>query len=379
MQVKQIDSIDRISQDTWNELLVDDYPFIRHEFLSCLEKTGCVGGQSGWQVNHLVVEEHDRIVAVMPMYLKSHSQGEYVFDHQWAFAYEQQRQHYYPKLLTAIPFTPCQGARILSSSSVNSLDVTRLLIDFIANDIEAKSISSWHCLFPRGEQLNHLQQLKLSIREGVQFQWFNKNYRDFADFIGTFNAGKRKMVNRERRKISELGIEFIQLRGHDVSENQCRTFFDFYQMTYLKKGMPPYLNLNFFLACAETMGEHLLMIFAVKDKAYIGAALSFIGAETLYGRYWGCLQDYNFLHFEACYYQGLDYCLKHGLQRFDSGAQGEHKIARGFEPITTYSAHLFKDKDFKNAVDHFLTREKRSLALYREDAAGYLPFKNNLN
>ncbi|MEQ1739839.1 MAG: GNAT family N-acetyltransferase [Methyloglobulus sp.] len=376
MEIKQITAINQVDSKTWNNLVGDNYPFMRHEFLLALEESGCVSGQTGWQPNHLLVTENNELIAGMPLYLKTHSRGEYVFDHQWVYAYEQLGCSYYPKWLTAIPFTPCQGLRIAISDQADQRLIIELLGKFIKTQSEQDNISSWHCLFPVGEEMESFRALGLAIREGVQFQWFNKGYRTFDDFLGTLNASKRKMLKRERRKVVEQGITMIRLSGKDVNEYQWRVFYDFYQMTYLKHGMPPYLNLAFFLACAETMGEKLLLIFALKDGAYVGAALSFVGGDTLYGRYWGCHEEYNALHFEACYYQGLDYCIANGLQRFDSGAQGEHKIARGFEPVTTHSAHWFQNERFAKAIAQFLVREKSAVRFYKEDAANYLPFKN---
>jgi uncharacterized protein len=375
MQISQIASISEVNSESWNALVGDDYPFMRHEFLLALEDSGCVSEQTGWQPKHILVFDNNALIAAMPVYLKTHSRGEYVFDNQWAYAYEQNGVRYYPKWLTAIPFTPCQGLRIAINDRADQQQVTELLIDFIKTQSEQDSISSWHCLFPVGEQLESFRALGLAIREGVQFQWFNKNYQTFDEFLSTLNASKRKMLKRERRKIIEQGIEMVQLSGGEVSEYQWQVFYDFYQMTYLKHGTRPYLNLDFFLSCAATMSDNLLLVFALKDGAYVGAALSFVGGDTLYGRYWGCLEEYNVLHFEACYYQGLDYCIAKGLKRFDSGAQGEHKIARGFEPVTTYSAHWFQDERFAKAIGQFLLREKNAVQFYKDDATKYLPFK----
>jgi predicted N-acyltransferase len=375
MEIKQITAISQVDHEAWNALAGDGYPFIRHEFLLALEQSGCVSGQTGWQPRHVLVTENNELLAGMPLYLKAHSRGEYVFDNQWADAYGQYGRSYYPKWLTAIPFTPCQGMRIAVKEQADQRQLTALLVDFIKNKSEQENISSWHCLFPVGGQLESLRDSGLSIRVGVQFQWFNKGYQTFDDFLGTFSSSKRKMLKRERRRVAEQGIALVQLSGREVSEYQWRVFFDFYQMTYLKHGMQPYLNHDFFLTCAATMGEKLLLVFALKEGSYVGAALSFVGGDTLYGRYWGCLEEYNALHFEACYYQGLDYCIANGLERFDSGAQGEHKIARGFEPVTTYSAHWFQDIRFAKAIENFLVREKSAVGFYKKDAANYLPFK----
>lgn len=361
----------------WNRLAGDAYPFLRHEFLSALEQSGSVSAQTGWEPAHLLVMDEEELVAFMPLYLKRHSWGEYVFDQSWAQAYRQQGLDYYPKWLTAIPFTPCQGARIVSKAAADPLEVMQLLLGFIKQLSAKLDISSWHCLFPIEHQAEQLRSLGLSIREGVQFHWFNRGYHDFNDFLQTLNAGKRKMLKRERRKISEQGVSLLRIAGPDVSEAQWRAFFRFYTMTYLKRGSQPYLNPAFFQQIAATMGEQLLLVLAVKEDKYIAAALSFIGTDTLYGRYWGCDEEYHSLHFETCYYQGLDYCIEHGLQRFDSGAQGEHKIARGFEPITTYSAHWIKDNRFAKAIGRFLAGEQEAMRLYKQDAATYLPFKQS--
>lgn len=375
MEVIQINSMSQVDSTSWNQLAGDAYPFLRHEFLLALEQSGSVCQKSGWIPAHLLVLDDDSLIAFMPLYLKNHSWGEYVFDHQWAEAYHQQGIEYYPKWLTAIPLTPCQGTRIVIKESISSLKVTQALLSFIKQLSEQHNVSSWHCLFPTLQEAELLKSLELSIREGVQFQWFNNHYQDFDAFLQTLNTSKRKMIKRERRRIQEQDIRLLRISGAKVSPLQWQIFYNFYSITYLKKGSQPYLNLAFFQQIAATMGEQLLLVLAFKDDLPIAAALSFIGRETLYGRYWGCDEEYNNLHFETCYYQGLDYCIENGLQRFDSGAQGEHKIARGFEPITTYSAHWLKDKRFAKAIEDFVTEEKIMLARYKQKASTFLPFK----
>ena len=375
MEVKQIHSMAQVDCAAWNQLAGDGYPFLRHEFLLALEQSGSVSEQTGWEPAHLLVIDENELVAFMPLYLKYHSWGEYVFDHQWAQAYQQQGGHYYPKGLTAIPLTPCQGARIAFQATIDPLEIMHLLLAFIKQLSAESGVSSWHCLFPDPQQVELLRSLGLSIREGVQFHWFNRGYGDFNDFLQTLTAAKRKMLKRERRRVTEQGIRLLRIAGPEVSERQWQAFYQFYTMTYLKRGSHPYLNQAFFQQITATLGEQLLLVLAVKDDNYVGAALSFIGANTLYGRYWGCYEEYNSLHFEACYYQGLDYCIEHGLKRFDSGAQGEHKIARGFEPISTYSAHWIKDAGLANGVEHYLARERRAVQHYKQEATSYLPFR----
>jgi predicted N-acyltransferase len=375
MEVKQINGMAQVDGAAWNRLAGYAYPFLRHEFLLALEQSGSVCEQTGWIPAHLLVIDKDQLVAFMPLYLKLHSWGEYVFDHQWAQAYQQHGLDYYPKWLTAIPLTPCQGTRIVIQEAIDPLEVSQLLLTFIKQHSEQLGISSWHCLFPDLQQVELLRSLGLSIRESVQFHWFNQGYRDFNDYLYTLNASKRKMLKRERRRVNEQGVCLLRIAGKDVSELQWQAFFQFYTMTYLKRGSRPYLNLGFFQQIAATMGEQLLLVLAIKDENAIAAALSFVGSDTLYGRYWGCYDEYNSLHFETCYYQGLDYCIEHGLKRFDSGAQGEHKISRGFEPITTYSAHWIKDARLAKAIEHFLVREQKAMQHYKQDAASYLPFR----
>jgi predicted N-acyltransferase len=349
-------------------------PFVCHEFLLALEQSGAVSTETGWQPNHLLVFEQQELIAAMPLYLKNHSRGEYVFDQQWADAYHQSGMDYYPKWVNSIPYTPCQGQRILIKQEIDNQTIITLCLDHIKQLSELNNISSFHSLFPTPEQTKYIQQ-QLHIRLGVQFQWFNKNYRDFDDYLHAFTSRQRKKIKKERRIISDQGITFLRLTGSEISEQQWQVFFTFYEITYLKRGQAAYLNADFFIQLAQTMPEQLLLVLAIKDNTYVGAALSFIGSNTLYGRYWGCYEEYNNLHFETCYYQGLEYCLEHQLQRFDSGAQGEHKISRGFEPITTYSAHWIQNPQFSKLIANFLQREEVLIQQYKIDCLQYLPFK----
>ena len=378
MHVQQINSLSQVSSTDWNNLSGIAYPFLRHEFLLALEESGSVCQKTGWIPAHLLVIDDNKLVAFMPLYLKEHSWGEYVFDHQWAQAYQQHDLNYYPKWLTAIPFTPCQGERIVFNNAIDSLEITHLLFSFIKHLSIQHNISSWHCLFPSPTHPPLFNTLQLIIREGVQFQWLNKNYQNFDDFLQRLTTSKRKMIKRERRRVTEQGISLRRISGLDVSAVQWQIFYDFYAMTYLKKGSQPYLNLAFFQQIARTMGDQILLVLAYKDDSPIAAALNFIGKDTLYGRYWGCYDEYNNLHFETCYYQGLDYCIEQGLKRFDSGAQGEHKISRGFEPITTYSVHWIKEKRFTKAIQQFVTEEKIAVEQYKQNTTAYLPFKKEL-
>jgi predicted N-acyltransferase len=375
MLVKQIESISDIAAAVWNALAGSDYPFIRHEFLTALEESGSVSEQTGWSPRHLLVYDNTELIALLPLYLKTHSFGEYVFDQQWAAAYRQHGLAYYPKWVTAIPFTPCPGPRLALKDSADRTNVVRLIFEFIREQSIEKGTSSWHCLFPSDQQAEQWQAQGMLLREGVQFHWFNRGYRDFDDYLDAFNAAKRKMIRRERRRVDAAGVELRRVPGDQVTEADWEAFYRFYELTYLKNASQPYLTADFFTRCASAMGGRMLLAQAVKNGEMVAAALSFIGSDTLYGRYWGCGEEYDALHFEACYYQGLDYCIERGLKRFDSGAQGEHKIARGFEPVSTYSAHWLKDAAFAEAVGNYLARERQAIWIYRQNAANYLPFK----
>lgn len=372
MEVKAIHSLTEVKASDWNRLAGLDYPFLRHEFLLALEQSGSACESTGWKTRHLLVTNQQRLVAALPLYEKQHSWGEYVFDQPWAQAYQQHGLNYYPKWLTAVPFTPCRGPRLLLETAADPAIIMRSLLNFIQ---QQAGISSWHCLFPAQSQLAQLQAMGLIIRSDVQFHWFNRGYRDFNDYLHSLSASKRKMIKRERRRITEQGIEMHCIPGPEISEQQWQAFYRFYAMTYLKRRGQPYLTAAFFRQIASSMPEQCLLIMAIKNDAYLGAALSFVGADSLYGRYWGCHEEYNALHFEACYYQGLDYCIRHGLKHFDSGAQGEHKISRGFEPVIIQSAHWIKDPHFAKAIADFVRREHQHVQQYQRDAAGFLPFK----
>ncbi len=381
VDIEFLTSISDIDQDEWNALTGNEYPFIRWEFLYALESTGAVSTDTGWQPQHVLVREKDKLIALMPMYLKGHSQGEYVFDHSWADAYYRHGMEYYPKWLSAIPFTPCQGPRLCFSHELAALgfsesSIVSGLLSVFENLSAKHGISSWHCLFPEREDFEHWSSDKLMLREAVQFQWFNKSYQSFDDFLNTFTSKRRKNIKRERRRVQEQGIEVLQLTGQEITLEHWQTFFKFYQATYWKRGMPEYLSLEFFLEVSRLMPDRCLLVLAQKEGEIVAGALSIVGNHTLYGRYWGCLEEYDNLHFELCYYQGLEYCINHNLQCFNSGAQGEHKIARGFEPVKTYSLHWVAHSGFREAIENFLDQENRHIDSYQNAASELLPFKN---
>lgn len=377
MQVSFIDTLANIDPQVWNSFCADDYPFVRYEFLQALEKSGSVGKGTGWQPQHLVIHENDELIAAMPLYLKHHSYGEYVFDWSWADAYKRYGLNYYPKLISAIPFTPCTGARLLLKDSSRLQTILPIVITAIQNHAQELNASSWHCLFPQQDISAQLAAENISQRVGVQFHWFNRDYKSWDDFIATMTSRKRKNINKERRAVTEQGIHFVTKTGLEISHEDWQLFYLLYCKTYLKRsGHTGYLTQSFFQCLQENLSNSCLLVIAYQQQEAIAAALFFIDSKTIYGRYWGCLAEYDFLHFETCYYQGIEYAIKQGLKRFDGGAQGEHKIQRGFEPVFTHSNHWLANTEFQQAIDKFLEAEKVSIEQYAQDAKTYLPFKS---
>ncbi len=372
--VRFVDSIAEIGRDAWNALTGTRNPFMRYEFLYALERTGCTGPASGWRPRHLALydgkEENCR--AIVPLYEKTNSWGEYVFDWSWANAYQQHGLAYYPKYVTASPFTPSVGQRLFGDAAGNM----RLICEEVRRRALRDGVSSWHVLFPAEEECRLLRGQDMHIRRGTQFHWRNRDYRSFDDFLESLASRKRKNLRKERRRVRDQDIRFSVTEGADISEAQWADFFLYYQTTYLQRGMQGYLSLEFFHEVAGTMPEQLLLINAELSGRDIAAALFFRNDETLYGRYWGCREEHEFLHFETCYYQGLDYAIANGLQTFDSGAQGEHKIQRGFEPVTTWSAHWLADTDFDRAIGRFVKQEKAHIKAYQRAARSLLPYRS---
>jgi len=370
---RYLNSIDEVSAGQWDAVLQSDYPFLRHAFLSALERSGATTRKSGWVPQHLLLEDEGRLIGHLPLFLKFHSYGEYVFDWSWADAYRRNGLDYYPKLLSAIPYTPATGPRLSVLPAMDS----QALRSRVLSELQARcagQASSLHILFPAASELPGWQGA--SQRVAAQFHWFNQDYADFEAFLAGFSSRKRKSLRRERRRVQEQGITLRRIEGGDISEQQWSFFYHCYQMTYAKRsGHGGYLNEAFFRDLGLSMPEQLLMVVAEQGGQAVAAALNFKDSRTLYGRYWGCIEELECLHFEACYYQGIEYCIERGLQRFDPGAQGEHKIQRGFEPIETCSRHWIVDERFRAAIDHFLEEEALSVACYIDDARRLLPFR----
>ena len=370
-------SLSDIPRETWKRLAGTDNPFLRYEFFEALESSHCTSENAGWRPCHLVFSMEGEIAGVAPAYLKSHSMGEYVFDWAWADAYRRYDMEYYPKLLIAVPFTPSQGPRLLLDPQFRSALNARQIHNLLDTLIGHLGAHSWHLLFPSAEDQQLLQQDKHLHRIGCQFHWHNQGYGCFEDFLGQLTSRKRKSIRRERRQVAEQEITFTRFHGRDLPDHVLAAFYVFYQATYLKRGQHPYLSRQFFEQIRQTMPEHLHVIMAIKDGEMIAGALFLSGKNTLYGRYWGCLEEYNHLHFETCYYQGIELAIDLGLQTFDAGAQGEHKLVRGFEPVLTHSWHGIAHPEFHDAIEVFTREEAEQVMGYYEDAKTALPFRQN--
>lgn len=383
MKAVTVTSIGDIDEAHWNALVHSDAPFLRHEFLSALEDSGCVSTDTGWTPCHLVVygddqdiDAGDAPIAALPLYLKYHSYGEYVFDWAWADAYQRSGLKYYPKLLSSVPFTPVTGPRMLIGSGQNRELVAPFLMRGALTVAQKYDLSSFHCLFINDQDNADFNRQDFMIRNGTQFHWHNQNYADFDDFLQAFSSKNRKKVKRERRRVREAGVHFVHLSGDDIDEATWRQYYEFYRSTIDVRGAMAYLNLDFFKRIGATMNDRVLLTMAVRDGEYIAGALNLKGSETLYGRYWGCSDPIADLHFETCYYQGIEYCIDHGLKRFEAGAQGEHKLQRGLLPVITRSAHWISHPQFAEAIEDYLQREEQGVIRYKHALDEHSPFKS---
>ena len=375
LQSRILRSIDDIEAAQWNAI-APDYPFLRHEFLQALERTGCVTPATGWTPQHLVLSDGATLVAAAPLYLKSHSWGEFVFDFAWARAWESRGLDYYPKLLAAIPFTPATGPRLLLHPGHDAVALRGELLRAISALVQQRQISTAHALFIDEPLRDSASRAGWLLRSDCHFQWHNRGYRDFEDFLASFSADKRKKARRERRRVVEQEIEFTTLHGAQLTPPLLTLVYDFHAGTFARHGHLPYLNPECFALLAAAMGERMMVKLALQRDTPVAAAVFFRSATTLYGRYWGAAADFHSLHFEACYHQGIDYCIEHGLQHFEPGTQGEHKLARGFEPVITWSAHWIADAALRAAVASHLDREQRAIDDYMAAAADHVPFRS---
>ncbi len=372
-------SMTEFTRDEWNSIAGTDYPFLRYEFLSALETHGCIGDKHGWLPRFLAVRsDGKKLLGAIPLYIKTNSYGEFVFDWAWADAYQRQGLAYYPKAVVAVPYTPVTGPRILIAPHRDQGNTANQLIDFAQQFSKSEGFSSLHWLFTDKLQTAWIEAKKLPLRLGCQFHWHNHDYQDFDAFLLNLTSRKRKKIKRERRHVVEADIQHQIIHGNKADADLLKTMHDFYQTTFEKKWGHPTLTLEFFKEIAQTMGEQLVFMLASKASRPVAGAICFRSSHTLYGRHWGCYEDYHSLHFETCYYQGIQYCIAHQLKCFEPGAQGEHKISRGFLPVETWSAHWIADSRFSNAIEHFLVNEQSVMKDYIEELRGHSPYKEEV-
>jgi predicted N-acyltransferase len=351
-------------------------PFLSHAFLAALEESGCVSGRTGWAPVHLLVADgNDRVVAAAPCYLKSHSLGEYVFDHAWADAYARAGGRYYPKLQVSVPFTPVTGPRLLVAPGASAAPARAALVDGLRTLRADSKASSIHLTFLPQADAERLAGNGFLLRTAQQFHWFNEGFGSFDDFLAALASRKRKTIKRERRDALANGITIERLTGREITEAHWDAFFAFYMDTGSRKWGRPYLNRLFFSLVGERLAERILLVMAKRAGRYVAGAINFIGGTALYGRNWGCIEDHPFLHFECCYYQAIDFAIARGLRRVEAGAQGEHKLARGYRPVTTYSAHELADPALRRAVAAYLEHERLYTAAETAELANATPFR----
>ena len=376
VKISAINSLKDISPDVWNLCAKIDgvafNPFTSHAFLLALEQSGSATAKTGWAAQHLVLEENYKIVGVAPCYLKSHSMGEYVFDHAWADAYSRAGGHYYPKLQTSVPFTPATGPRLLANSAEHRSALAQGLIALCQ---QSKSSSS-HITFAIKQEAEELSAQDWLQRNDIQFHWHNQGYLNFADFLGALSSSKRKNIRKERQAVVDAGITFHLVTGRDLKEVHWDHFYKFYMDTGSRKWGQPYLTRKFFSLVNETMKDETLLVLARREGRTIAGALNFIGGDTLYGRNWGCLENHPFLHFETCYYQAMDFAISRGLKTVEAGAQGEHKLARGYVPEKTYSLHHLAHPGLSRAVAEYLEHERAAIDENQQELGEHTPFRH---
>ena len=373
MKISIHSEISRIPSEAWNSLLKDNNPFLRHEFLCALENNHCVGEDLGWIPCHLAIhDDRNTLIGAMPLYQKLNSYGEFVFDHAWADAYQRNNLAYYPKLVSAIPYTPASGGRMLSRPDLSLSQreqVYALLLQTVKQFCREHGLSGFHCLFAEASEQDWMEKQGLMSRHDCQFHWPNQGYENFADFLAGLKPKKRKNIRQERRRVQQQNISLRRLNGHTASAQDWSIFARFYNQTFLEKGGYATLNEGFFAEVAAKLPEQTLLILADHtdergESRCVAGSLMYAGNNRLYGRHWGCREQFDKLHFEACYYQGIEYCIEHKLQVFEPGAQGEHKIARGFVPTLTKSSHWLNNSPFQQAIEKFIEHEQSGVAHY---------------
>ena len=376
MHTSVVNQVRDIPLNDWNRVSGTGHPFLRHEFLSALETHGCVGDAHGWWPRHIAAYDTDgTLVGIAPLYLKNNSYGEFVFDWAWADAYHRAGLDYYPKLVSSIPYTPVTGPRLLVHAASDRATVCAALIDRALSLITEQQASSLHWLFTSEADTALLCEAGFMRRSSCHFHWHNDSYSSFDDFLSRLNSRKRKKIRRERRHVREANIEIHTVHGNEATAGQWQIMHAFYCSTFEKKSGVPTLSLGFFLEISRTMGEQVVLVFACLGQETVAGAIMLRGDDALYGRHWGCREEFNSLHFEACYYQGIDYCIRHKLALFEPGAQGEHKISRGFLPAYTWSAHWIVDERFRMAIERYLLQEHELMVDYHDDLLQTSPYR----
>lgn len=388
MQLQWLDSISKVKAADWNALFPADYPFTRHEFLQALESGGSVGSssgrQTGWLVRHFVLWQDEKLIAAVPAYLKLHSYGEYLFDWSFAEAYQNYGLDYYPKLLLAIPFTPAEGPRLGLAAAMDKVQLLQWLQQGVGQLNQLLPLSHLQCLYAEPDDQQAFRDAGFVERFDVQFLWSNQGFQSFNDFLAVLTARKRKQIRKERATVAEQGVVLKTLSGADLDFAFWQQFYGFYCDTYQKRSRHNgYLTAETFRLWGQTMAKRIVVFAAFADEKMLAASLCFQSETTLYGRYWGCAEDFNFLHFECCYYSGIEYCIKQGLQFFDAGAQGEHKLQRGFAPVLRHGFYQFTEKTQHKALNEAIARyclqEQKALEQYRQEAELSLPFANRVD
>lgn len=375
MDSRCLASLQEVDARQWNDLAPPDAPFMRHEFLSALEQSGCVSPEKGWLPQHIVFTQNNRLAAAMPFYIKGHSWGEYVFDWAWADAYHRHGFEYYPKGLCAIPFTPAPSAKMLVDAQLDAKALRGQLVNRALEIADELKLSSIHSLFLCQTEFTCWREAGFIGRTGNQFHWQNRQYQNFDHYLDRFTADKRKKIRQQRKSVFNTGVRIEITEGCDVSDHHWRDFYRFYQNTIHHHGAISYLNLDFFTRLGKTMTNHVLLIRALKRGTDIAAALFIKSDTTLYGRYWGCDRQISNLHFELCYYQAIEYCIANGYACFEAGAQGEHKLARGLLPVATHSAHWLAQPQFFKAIADHASRESAHNQEYMDVLSLHSPFK----
>jgi predicted N-acyltransferase len=377
MKFEVVDGIGQLQPAQWNRLSAGRYPFLRHEFMLAAEGNGCVSESAGWSPRHLALfDRKGRLRAAMPLYEKTHSWGEFVFDWAWAQAYDRVGLDYYPKLVSASPFTPAQSARLLLANEQDA-EAAASLAAAALKFARDEGHSSLHVQFPLQSELSVLTEAGMKLRKDCQFHWHNQGYQDFDEFLATFSSAKRKKAKRDRRHVAEQGIRFRWLDGEELDDSLWDDIYRLISITFLRRGSMPYLSCDFFCDVSRQLPQNILALIAEHNGQTIAAAVFYRNASALYGRYWGADGDYNALHFETCYYQGIDYCIRHNLDVFEPGTQGEHKISRGFSPVTTWSAHWLARPEFFDAIGDYLESEGQHIDAYMDAVRAHTPYRNS--